>query len=170
MYFSSRGQHSDTQSNFTSIHLLSNTSPINVYLLFIDQIVSVINILLQFYHFRVIWKGDFKQSFFFVCSELYATHILRLCCMWIVSQQHNSSWISPVFLTAPSSCFISDRVSEDDASSRFKLQSNPVYYINQSRDPSRLSWAHQTDNTDRDQCTIHPRCVSVVLLLGEEDR
>lgn len=43
-----------------------------------------------------------------------------------------------------------------------------MYYIKQSRDPSRLSWAHQTDSTDRDQCTplkytIHS--IDVFLLL-----
>jgi len=51
---------------------------------------------------------------------------------------------------------------------------NPVYYIKCSRDPSRLSWVHQTDNTDRDQCTpLNTQFTLDVfllfLLLGDED-
>lgn len=148
-------------------HLLSKTAPVitSQYAFLMDQLLVT-----DFFIAIEPFQGHFKNDFFFFVwnyMPLMSTDsdVYELCLNTTMHPEYL------IFLTVLSSCFISDRVPPDDASSRFKLQPNPVYYIKQSRDPSSLSWVHQTDNADRDQCTplkytIYPRCV----LLGDEGR
>lgn len=135
-----------------------------------DQIVSYIDVLLQLSHFWVTLKCFLFC--FFICVELHATDVDRLWSMWIVSTAQCILNISYIYQAHALFLIGSRRMMQAPVSS---CNPNPVYYIKQSRDPSSHSWVHQTDNTDRDQCTPLNTLFTLdvfllFLLLGDEGR